>query len=131
MNYNAEPDLDLNTTDMLWGNYAGEHNIQSIGNKVMSVPEMPASTQEFGKIMPMENAISAAAYKGADKVPYVPSFDVAAIHMDGDHISQATISEVDKLESKLDKDHNLSKFYDDVRTMGETNLEKSFNRKVS
>ena len=52
------------------------------------------------------------------------------IRITNDHLAEATIAELSNLEEKLNQDHNMASFYDDVRDAMESNLENSYNRKL-
>lgn len=75
----------------------------------------------FGQITPIGAPVAQKT-----EVPY----NSTNIRTTGDHLEKSSIAEVDNAVSRLSQTGNLSDFYDEIRSMTETNLNNSFNRKL-
>lgn len=131
MNYEKEPNLDLNNSDVSW-NVSSERDLRSIGNKIISTPEtVPREEVEFGKIIPADMSLPPTHKEESNPSSPTPVFNYSTIRVDKDRISKHAINEIIKLEDKLAQDGDLNSFYAAARDMTSAYLDNSFNRKLA
>lgn len=126
----ADVTENLNTNQNPW-DYTPEHDHASIGNKIISNPEMYNAPTiqpqvEYGQIIPMTPQSPSEPVTENQATIY----DVTAIVTRGDHLDKKAVSEVKKLESKLSSDHDLNSFYSEARKLTSVNLKNSYNREL-
>lgn len=122
---------NLNTNQDPWA-YTPERDNVAIGNKIISIPGEygmagPQPQVEYGNIVPIGQEMQGV--QGAQpQVEQATIYDISAIRTAGDHLDKNAITEIKKIESKLDQDHDLNNFYDDIRRLTSVNLKNSYNR---
>lgn len=145
MDFEPENNLDLTNKAISWGGDSDRtESHRNIGNTAVSSAETPRNatanlneqvgqSSELGKIIdvnPMPPVPQAEQIEQALN-PDIVRFDSKLIKTEGDHVSKATLREVDKAEVKLSQDGNIADFYTTVRNMMEANLDNSYDRKLA
>lgn len=121
-----EPENDLNTgnwstPDALSPAPEREHLVSEDDIKAALVQNSPdlfgqADSLELGEITTISTPSATST----------TSLDPTIIRADGDHISRATLREVEKAEQQLNRTHDLHNFYDEIRNMTTDYLNNTF-----
>ncbi|MDO4611643.1 MAG: hypothetical protein Q4B34_02175 [Candidatus Saccharibacteria bacterium] len=109
---------------------------RTLGNRIISTPDTSTNSQEprLGEIIPADPIPGPLppTFSDAPKTAPVAAFDHQAVREEkgSGRISTHTLTEINKLEQKLNQDGDLSSFYDNARDMTSAYLENSFDRKL-
>ena len=99
-----------------------------------AVPETPhfEAPHPFGEVVNLDTppAQPTPAPETSEVTPAPANLNHQAIRTTGDHLSEATVTEIDTLTNKLNQDGDMASFYDNIRDAMESNLDNSYNRKL-
>lgn len=102
---------------------------QKVDEQAVRTPENP---YELGQITP----IGHAGLNQSTLLEGLQNDDSGTIRIEGDRMNKSGIEKIDNAIEKLDQDHQLSPFYDEIRGtdkepgMVGTTLQNSFNREI-